>query len=185
MKPAVRTVTPSAVEDQGAVAQGAGPSHDRRAAIRRGDRVHLLLQQAAERGTMPPGQDAVHAEAAAVFANPDLDWVFHPEKHQGSGLSEAPIIHRLPGPDAGSQERVTGIIDRLVMRPGRLDIIDYKTNRVGADGAAIPGLKDHYRPQLEAYRQALAALNPGDEIHTWLLFTDPALGAGGQLEEVT
>lgn len=184
MKPAVRSVTPSAVKDKAVATPVASHSGDRRAAIRRGDRVHLLLQLAAERGTMPPGQDAVHAEAAAVFANPDLAWVFHPDKHQGSGLSEAPIIHRLPGGDPGSEERVTGIIDRLVIRPGRLDIIDYKTNRVGAEGEAIPGLKDHYRPQLEAYRQALAVLHPQDTIHTWLLFTDPALGVGGQLEEV-
>lgn len=187
MKPTVRTVTPSAVEEQAALPAADPPSSgetDRRAAIRRGDGIHLLLQLAADRGAMPPGGGPDHAEAAAVFANPAFHWVFHPEKEGGLGLSEAPIIHRIPGGKTGAEERVTGIIDRLVFREGRVDIIDYKTNRMGTDGLRIPELVDHYRPQLEAYRAALAAMHPDAVIRTWLLFTDPEAGAGGRLEEV-
>ncbi len=36
----------------------------------------------------------------------------------------------------GRPERVTGIIDRLVVRPDRVDVIDYKTNRWNGDPAA-------------------------------------------------
>ena len=109
---------------------------------------------------------------------PDDGWVFLPEP--GTGLSEVPVIHREPG-DGQPESRVTGIIDRLVMRPGRADIIDYKTNRTGGDSARIDHLVEHYRPQLEAYRQVVGSLYPELAIHTWLLFTEPEIGTGGGL----
>ena len=190
--PRIRTVSPSAMDPQEEPfpepgPAGSGDTSRRREGIRRGNLVHLLLQQAAQMGRMPPGGGPEHAEAAAVFGDPDLDWIFHPETEQGRGLSEVPLIHRRPGSSAdGPESRVTGIIDRLVLRPGRLDIIDYKTNRTGGDPALIATLREHYRPQLQAYRQALAELYPDREIHTWLLFTEPVPGAreGGRLEEL-
>ncbi|NCQ35231.1 hypothetical protein GW813_09215, partial [bacterium] len=81
-------------------------------------------------------------------------------------------------------ERITGVIDQLILRPGRVDIVDYKTNRC----AATPGLRDalveHYRAQLDLYRQALALVHPDRELGTWLLFTDPDLDPSDRLVEV-
>ncbi len=141
----------------------------------RGNKVHQLLQLAADLGSMPPGTGEIHAEAAAVFENPDLAWIFKPA--EGRGLSEAPIIHRRTAPTEDKiEERITGSIDRLVLRPGRADIIDYKSNRLSDGPAYRKVLIEHYRPQLAAYREVIQALYPDREVHTWLLFTDPGVG---------
>ncbi len=95
------------------------------------------------------------------------------------------MIHRrVPG--AGTiEERITGIIDRLVVRPERIDIIDYKTNRFGGDQKVRSNLVNHYRPQLATYAEVMAQLYPDRTIHTWLLFTEPGLSGDQRLEEVT
>ena len=75
--------------------------------VERGNRIHQLLQVAAELGAMPPGSGDIHAEAAAVFNNPDLDWVFRPT--EGRGLCEVPVIHRRKAPAGPEAERHRGI----------------------------------------------------------------------------
>ena len=199
LTPRVRTVTPSTLatetpgqpepperRPQAAGDDASGETSDRQGALERGNLVHLLLQQAADLGAMPQGTGPEHAEAAAVFANPALAWIFHPQREQGRGLSEAPLIHRTGPAVAGQpEERVTGIIDRLVLRAGRADIIDYKTNRTGGDPDRIEHLVEHYRPQLETYRQAVEALFPDRTVGAWLLFTEPVPGRpAGLLREV-
>jgi ATP-dependent helicase/nuclease subunit A len=144
----------------------------------RGNRVHQLLQVATDLGSMPPGSGDLHAEAETVFEDPDLAWVFQPET--GRGLSEVPVIHRRENAKEGSvEERVTGSIDRLVLRSGRADIIDFKTNRNSGNPAYRKALVEHYRPQLAAYREVIEALFPDREVRTWLLFTDPEAGKAG------
>jgi ATP-dependent helicase/nuclease subunit A len=142
--------------------------------------VHRLLEQAATTGAVPAGESAAFREARAVFTAGDLQWIFDPAAHE-RGLCEVPVIHRTraAGPQA-VEERTTGVIDRLVLRPGRVDVIDYKTNRLGGDPAYREALIAHYRPQMEAYRAAAGALFPGRAVHAWLLFTDP--GGGGLME---
>ena len=149
-----------------------------------GDEVHRLLQAACNAGAMPTGNGLAFAEASAVFAAPELDWVFAAPA-DGVAYSEAPVIARraAPGP-GGVEQRITGIIDRLVVRPGRIDIVDYKTNRGAADPAQRAWLGDHYRPQLAAYREVIAAVYPDREVRLWLLFTDPALAHASRLYEV-
>jgi ATP-dependent helicase/nuclease subunit A len=140
----------------------------------RGNRIHQLLQLAADLGSMPPGTGEIHTEAAAVFENPELAWIFRPE--DGRGLSEVPVIHlRTAANNDNTEERITGSIDRLVLRPGRADIIDYKSNRLSGDPAYRKELVEHYGPQLAAYREVIQALYPKMEVHTWLLFTDPGV----------
>lgn len=76
---------------------------------------------------------------------------------------------------------VSGVFDRVVLvRDGeggkvlRADIIDYKTSRVEG-GGEIAAEAEHYRPQMEAYREALARLTGigGAEINCYLVFTRP------------
>ena len=151
----------------------------------RGLEVHAWLQAAADAGSMPEGQGAAWAEAAAIFTDPKLNWVFHPQKIGGRGLSEVPVIHRRPaGSDGKREERLTGVIDRLILRDDRIDIIDYKTDRSESDPGRLAGLVEHYRPQLTAYAEAVAAMSFGKPIHSWLLLTDPEL-ASGRLVEIT
>ncbi len=171
-----------------AMAGAAGPRPSRRdnPATRRGTRIHGWLEAACRLGEMPPapadpGRRDEWEEARALLTRPELAWVFRPTRHGGQGLSEVPVVHRLPGRPGGPERRVTGFIDRLVVRPDRVDIIDYKSNRLAdQDRAALLG---HYRPQLQAYREALAPLYPHRSIRCWLLWTDP-FQAAAPLEEV-
>ena len=184
----------------------------RAAAITRGGRIHLLLQRAAEQGAMPPrpltdtATVVVEAweEAAAVIANPAFGWIFRPTAPNRPGRPDAaergfcelPVIARLPtagstGPTAkaatgaGPERRLVGVIDRLVVRTGRVDIVDYKSNRVADDPGQLDALVQHYRGQLDAYREVVQTLYPGLEVRCWLLFTNPVTEQGrGVLREV-
>jgi len=185
----------------------------RAAAITRGGRIHLLLQCAAEQGAMPPRPPADTAttvveaweEAAAVFANPAFGWIFRPattdqpdrSEADEHGFCELPVIARLPaagstGPTAkaatgaGPERRLVGVIDRLLVRPGRVDIVDYKSNRAANDPGQLDALVQHYRGQLDAYREVVQTLYPELEVRCWLLFTNPVTEQGrGVLREVS
>jgi ATP-dependent exoDNAse (exonuclease V) beta subunit len=75
-----------------------------------------------------------------------------------------------------------GSIDRLVIlydrnRPVAADVIDFKTDAVGRDdGTALQAAVDTYRPQIDAYRRAVASLLglEAEQISARLMF----VGAG-------
>ncbi|MFW5873783.1 MAG: UvrD-helicase domain-containing protein [Verrucomicrobiota bacterium] len=78
---------------------------------------------------------------------------------------------------------VNGVFDRVHLhtghdgKPARAEIIDFKTDRIH-DGNTLEQAAEHHRPQLEAYRSALAKILGLDEsrIDLLLIFTDaPAL----------
>jgi hypothetical protein len=148
---------------------------------------------AAEPGGLPADDPALPAtspgdplaEARAVAANPAFAWIFRPEAANGRGRSEAGVIHeRPPATAGGAPRRVFGAIDRLVRRGNRVDIVDYKSNRLEGDAARITAeigrLAAHYAPQLAAYRDAVVELFPGCEIAASLLFTHARDSAGHQ-----
>ena len=157
------------------------------AATARGTRIHRWLERACDTGSLPPpprdaGSRAEWNEARAVFAAEDLRWIVAPEAQGGRGLSEVTIVYRLDPADP--TRRLLGVIDRLVVRPGRVDIVDYKSNRV--EPGEIADLVEHYREQLGAYRDALRPLYPGREVRCWLLWTRlAAAGHPAALTEVT
>ncbi len=75
---------------------------------------------------------------------------------------------------------VTGAFDRVVVvrqdnRPVRADLIDYKTDSVSKQD--LPQRVNHYRPQVEAYRGALAAMLrlKLTDIRARLLFVEPGV----------
>ncbi len=85
-------------------------------------------------------------------------------------------------PDAeGRPTLVNGSFDRVVLFEGAAEVLDFKSDQLDGD-AAVADRAEHYRPQLELYRQALAritGLDPG-AIRTRLLFsaTDHAVELG-------
>jgi len=189
MRERIRILTPSAAEGPEEVPTAKPPVRgghgDGSAGLERGLQVHSLLEAAARGGRMPPGEGPSWQEARTVFEEPSLAWIFRPEQEGGRGLSEVPVIaERAAVAEDGIRERITGVVDRLVLRPGRVDIIDYKTNRGAQDMALQQALVEHYRPQLVRYREVLEMIYPAREIRTWLLFTDPDLAAGRRLVEV-
>ena len=64
-----------------------------------------------------------------------------------------------------SDTRLFGIVDRLIIAPDRITLIDFKTGRVGH-------LADKYRPQMIRYRTILQGLFGGRQVECYLLFID-------------
>ena len=103
-------------------------------------------------------------EVAAVMA--DLRrWLAAPEIAAALARASYPPEARLERERAFLQRQgdavVQGKIDRLVtLRAGGrvigAEVLDYKSDGVEAD--AIPALVEQYRPQMEAYRAAVAAM---------------------------
>jgi ATP-dependent helicase/nuclease subunit A len=64
-----------------------------------------------------------------------------------------------------SDTRTFGIVDRLIIAPDRITLIDFKTGRVGH-------LADKYRLQMLRYRMILQGLFAGRPVECYLLFVD-------------
>ncbi|MEM9178469.1 MAG: double-strand break repair helicase AddA [Pseudomonadota bacterium] len=174
--PPMRLAAPSRLtEDRSAVIAPFGP--DRSAALRRGRLIHGLLQTlpdvpAAERDSMaqrflsraPNLTEAERAEMQAVtlrtLDHPDFRHVFAP-----GGRSEAAIVGTLPG-----GQLVNGRVDRLIIQPDQVLIIDYKTDRPAPDSAE--NVENAYWVQMAAYRAVLQSLYPDRPVRCALLYTD-------------
>lgn len=152
--------------------------------FRRGRLVHRLLQslpeladeqrEAAARrflaanGVTEPELGATVSEIMALFADARFSAVF-----SAAGRPEVSIAAMIDLPD---QERLglTGQIDRLLVEPDRVLVVDFKTNRPPPD--SVNDVPDIYLRQLAAYSKALERLYPGRAIECALLWTDaPAL----------
>ena len=78
-----------------------------------------------------------------------------------AGLFDAPELWR-ERPFAvvlehdGQEVLWSGAFDRVVVFPDRAELVDFKTDSV--EGEKLQQRVEHYRPQLEAYRKALAAM---------------------------
>ncbi len=130
-------------------------SADIEAGIERGLRIHAALAQVtAEHPTIPPGiltpeeQEAVNR----FLATPGVrEILFRP----GRVLTEQHI----------SDTHCFGIVDRLIIAPDRLTLIDFKTGRVGHLG-------EKYKTQMDRYRTILQGLFQGRPVECYLLFMD-------------
>ncbi|HLA85395.1 MAG TPA: PD-(D/E)XK nuclease family protein, partial [Thermoguttaceae bacterium] len=78
---------------------------------------------------------------------------------------------------------LSGTIDRLVVchengKPTTADVLDFKSDHLPPDNpAAIAARVDFYRPQMQAYASAIAAMFhlPPERISTRLVFIDPGV----------
>jgi len=141
---------------------------------KRGGLIHRLLQslpdvpdsdrkQAAARFLGRPAWDLsyadqaeIAAEVARVMDEPAFAALFGPDSRP-----EVPLIGRLGG------RIVSGRVDRLVVRPDSVLVVDYKTDRLPpADPPAA------YLRQMAAYRGVLACLYPARPVRCALLWTD-------------
>lgn len=66
------------------------------------------------------------------------------------------------------------VVFRKAGKPIAAELIDYKTDQVSTGAGTLDDRADHYRPQVEAYRQALAALTglEASAIRARLAFTE-------------
>jgi ATP-dependent helicase/nuclease subunit A len=174
-----RPLAPSnAGEEQGAdppLAAG-DDAEAMRAAMRRGVLIHRLLErlpdiapgerrdaagawlerQAAE--LTPQMRAEMLASALRVLETPDFAEIFGPH-----ALAEAPISAKVGG------IVVTGTLDRLLVTPEAITIVDFKTTRRppgAADAVPVGTLR-----QMAAYVAALQAIYPGRPVRAGLLYT--------------
>ena len=153
--------------------------YDEEAAKRRGRQLHLLFEYLPAAATdirpelartllatgadaaTPEQSDALYAEARAVIENPALAEVFAPD-----ALAEVEIAAPLGDPDG---TRILGTVDRLLITPDRIHIIDFKTN------AEVPqrpeDTPDGILRQMAAYAHALALIYPERRIDASVLWT--------------
>ncbi len=155
---------------------------DSEAAMRRGSRIHKLLEHlpARSRADWPvvaerllaPGPDPASeaeiadclTEAERVLTAPALADLFGPE-----ALAEVAVTARI---DALEGRVIDGIIDRLVLLPDRIIAVDFKTNAVVPDTAAeVP---DGLLRQMGAYVLALRQIYPDRGIEVAILWTKTA-----------
>ncbi len=159
------------------------------AARLRGELIHLLLERLPEvdpeqrraEAERLVAQEAAHDDATlddaardeavetalGILASPDFAHLFGP-----GSRAEAPIAAQLHTPTGPA--RLSGRIDRLVVRDDDVLVIDYKTDASvpAAAADAPPG----YTAQLDAYCRALAAIFPDKRLRAFILWTSgPAL----------
>jgi ATP-dependent helicase/nuclease subunit A len=170
-----RPLTPSRMEPPDAappaVRSPATPDDARR--FRRGKAMHRLLQilpdlDAAERSLaadrMLPDFDAderavMVAEALGVIDDPACAHFFGP-----ASRAEVPVVGRI------GLRGISGRIDRLLVQPALVTIVDFKSGRIPAAGAqTVPSA---YLAQMAAYRAVLRQIYPGRDIALVLIWTD-------------
>jgi ATP-dependent helicase/nuclease subunit A len=152
-------------------------------ARREGLALHALLQHLSRfpverratlaRGAMPallpdsPDRHAVLAgKALSILGRPELAVLFGPDSR-----AELPILAH--GTRNGAPITIAGRIDRLVVEPDKVRIVDYKSDSTApADARQVPG---SYRTQLGLYALVAHKLFPGRSIEANILWTGPEL----------
>ena len=169
-----RPLAPSAIAEDREAAPP--PTAAQRDAARRGTLIHQLLERLADVASADRHATALRwlersagaADAAArqeiadtvceVLSHPAYAALFGP-----GSLAEAPLAATLADGTV-----VAGSVDRLLVEPARVSVIDFKTGRVPESQAAIPV---SHQAQMRAYCEALRVIFPGRQVRAALLYT--------------
>ncbi len=172
-----RPLAPSALAEDREAAPP--PSPEMRAAAERGTMIHALLERLPPLAVEKRKEAALRwLETSAGIAHTDIreeiartvcevisDDRFEALFGPGS-LAEAPIAATLP-----DGRVIAGTVDRLVVEPHRVLVVDYKTGRAPGRAEDIPVA---HRLQMDAYRRALSVIFPDRDIEAALLYTSSA-----------
>lgn len=181
-QPQARRVTPSGEEEfkmKGHMLFGEGREPGRRL----GSLVHELLAHVEWWGPDDDFEDLKSRwMAAGLLVGEEIEARAVAMVQQVLRSPAAAFAFARPGPDAAAwRERpfdlmdgeswISGIFDRVVVRPDTVRLVDFKTDEV-TDPAALQERIDGYRPQIALYRRALARLTrlPPEQIECALLF---------------
>ena len=160
---AKRMVTPS---DLGGAKTLPGEGAGDPDALTRGTLLHGFLERfpdlgPADRESLARAAPDLAAGAEALIADPALAHLFGLDS-----LAEAGFALDWNG------ALLTGAIDRLVVGPDRVLVVDYKSNTVVP--ARPEDVPEGYLRQLGAYAHAAAALYPGRRVEVAILWTETA-----------
>jgi ATP-dependent helicase/nuclease subunit A len=168
-------LAPSQIAEDADAAPPPGP--ELRAAARRGVLLHALferlpgvapeLRHVAALRWLEQSAGVSDAEARGELADAACliigDAAYAPLFAPGS-LAEAPVAATL-----ADGRVVAGTVDRLLVEPELVRVIDFKTGRhVPRSPADVP---EQHRRQMAAYAEALSVIFPGRNIQTALLYT--------------
>ncbi|HEY3813304.1 MAG TPA: double-strand break repair helicase AddA [Caulobacteraceae bacterium] len=176
-----RWASPSNIADQ-AKAPAPSPLAERSGLgrFRRGDLIHKLFEvlpdvapdkrrAAAERllgrepGLTPEQRSEMIAAAFGVLEDPRFAEVFGPGSRAEAALAGT-------APDLPQGIAISGRLDRLVVGPDRVLVVDYKTNRPAPD--RIEDADPAYTAQMAVYVAVLRALYPERAVEAALIWTD-------------
>ena len=133
-------------------------------ALLRGTILHGFLERFpslddADRVELAQAWPVLAARAEALIGDPGLAWLFGPDTLAEVGF----VLHW----DGGL---LTGTMDRLVINPDRVLVVDFKSNAVVPTSAAeVP---EGYLRQMGAYAHAASALYPGRQVEVAILWTE-------------
>jgi len=159
-----RVITPS---DLGGAKTLPGEGAGDPDALVRGTLLHGFLERfpgldAADRDNLAQAAPELAARAAALIADMALAPLFGPDS-----LAEVGFALDWNG------GLLTGAIDRLVVTPDRVLVVDYKSNVVVPQRPE--DVPEGYLRQLGAYAHAAAALYPGRRVEVAILWTESGL----------
>ena len=147
-----------------------------RAAARRGVLIHRLLERLPEiapdlrveagrkwlarqaADLIVDDQAEMLASALAVLADPAFADVF-----SAAALAEVPLAATVGG------LVIAGTADRLLIEPGKVTVVDFKTAR--RPPASLADIPESTLRQMAAYSAALEAIYPGREVSAAVLYT--------------
>ena len=178
---ALRYASPSTLaEDERGPSNSPLAVQDGLGRYRRGTVIHRLLQLLPD---LPPARRA-DAARALLAREPDLNEAQRAEMAQAAlsvltddrfaavfgpgSRAEAAIAGRAAGLPEGLA--VSGRVDRLVVEPDRVLVVDFKTNRPAP--ARIEDADRAYKVQMAVYAAVLAEVFPGRRIEAALVWTD-------------
>ena len=169
-----RILSPSDLGGEKALGGSAREEED---ALRHGRQIHRLLE-------FLPGTDRKLDTAARILAagedpvdktkvKPLFDEALgvinaYPDLFDGDALSEVDVAALLPTPC----QRVSGTIDRLIIEPGLVTVIDFKSNPVVP--AKAEDVPEGILRQMGAYLEAIETIFPGDDIRLKIIWTSTA-----------
>ncbi len=170
-----RPVAPASPSRLGGAKVLGGDAFDEGRALRRGRQIHLLLEHlpgklspeaAAGRllahGPDRAGADEIDGLVKQVLANLER----HPRIFGADALAEVDVSAHLPTLD----HVISGTIDRLLLRPGRVLAVDFKTNAVVPERPE--DTPEGLLRQMGAYLEALEHVYPDREIDVAILWTE-------------
>ena len=137
---------------------------ERQQALKRGVFLHKLLQflptiplekREEYAKKMCPPDITLPNNLLQIFEKPELQELFGPHS-----LAEVPVVGTL------ENQQVSGQIDRLVVLPNEVKIIDFKTNRFVPE--KVPKA---YKKQLDTYKDLLKTIFPDKLVKSYILWT--------------
>ncbi|AJE44910.1 double-strand break repair helicase AddA [Celeribacter indicus] len=152
---------------------------DKDSAMRRGRQLHRLIEllpgvppekmEEVARFVLDTGEDGVLEEELPALldeAQRVISGHYPWEVFGSKSLAEVPFSGRLGG------RIIHGIIDRLIVTPDCVQIVDYKSNTVIPE--RVEDIPEGLLRQLGAYAAAVAEIYPGRRIETAILWTRTA-----------